>query len=102
MKSFLIVLKDILNNLLHEDTVISLSSHSGVSSTNSKSDFVDKKIGSSSASFSGDSANLLGVPRDESLDAAQGLDDLVFSILWISEQCLTLDVPEVQNDGSGD
>ena len=83
MYVFLNVSKDILDDLLHEDTVVTLGCHGAVSPNNTLTDASMRSIATTTASLSANGGYSLEVPSRKALNCAADTDDLVFSSLRV-------------------
>ena len=93
--------EDVLDDLLHEDTVISLGGHSRVRRDDSLWDGAVEKEAASTAPLTADACHLLQVPGDDGLGCAEGADLSVLLTGWVHEQVLGFVVAEVEDDGTG-
>lgn len=102
LRSFVYVIlnvsKDILDDLLHEDTVVTLSCHRTVCPNNTLTDASMRSISSATTSLSANCGYSLEVPSREALYCATDTDDLVFSSLWVCKKVLCCIVPQVDNN----
>ena len=93
--------EDVLDDLLYEDTVVSLSGHSRVRRDDSLWDGAVEKEAASTAPLTADACHLLQVPGDDGLGCAEGADLSVLLTGWVHEQVLGFVVAEVEDDGTG-
>lgn len=105
MSILLRVRKDVLNDLLHEHFVVTLSRHATVGTEQCVTNEVLSKEGGTTAPLSGDPGYLLGLPAHHGFHNAACLDDPSLGIRRrvadvLSKQLLRTIVTEVQYDSA--
>ena len=102
MFSLSMVCKKILDNFLHEDTVISFGSHSWVGTCNTLAYLLILEECCTTSSLTADSWGLLTIPRDHSLNNTESFDNLMLSSLLVGEELLSSVKTEIQDDSSSE
>lgn len=67
----------LLGDLLHQNTVVALSGHTGVGEGNELAKAVDRQVALATAALAAGGGDLLGVPGDQGLDHAAEADNLI-------------------------
>lgn len=67
----------LLGNLLHQDTVVSLGGHTGVGEGNKLTEAVDREIALTTATLAAGGGNALIVPGNKRLDDAAKTDNFI-------------------------
>ena len=97
MQVFLGVSKDVLNDLLHEYAVVSLSCHSRVRPSEHLTDTCMSCIAATTTSLTASSSNSLLVPGCEALDSAAYANNFVLSSFRVSKEIFSRVIAHVQD-----
>jgi len=89
------VCEDVFDDFLHEDTVVSLSSHARVGRDDSFRDDAAHEETSTSSALAADCSHVLAVPGDECLGCAERANLHVLLSCRVNEQVFGLVVAQV-------
>lgn len=100
MQLLLHVRKNVLDNLLHQNSVVSLSSHGGVRAGDTLRDDRVGEIASTAASFTTGVTDLLQAPTHHALDSTENSNLLVFMTLRVRKDVLSPVVAHIVDNGA--
>lgn len=98
MNFLLNVSQDVFDNFLHEDTVVSFSSHAGVRRNYSFRNAGTAKETTATGTLTADCCHLLEMPSCHGFNSTERTNLSVFFAFWVLKEVLSLVIAHVEND----